>query len=123
MEMTYENSMVLPKNFAQHTRDDMMYLEGGAYISKAQCRQICTATLCTPQGMIAMATTTAMAAKIIQVIKAGGPLGFIAGFLGSLAAGALGKVAYGIGYGAINRGVDISLSPAPWECFVNVELL
>ena len=28
--MTYTNEMVLPRNFAQHSEDEMMYLDGGA---------------------------------------------------------------------------------------------
>ncbi len=40
--MTYTNEMVLPRNFAQHSEDEMMYLDGGKFyginLSKTTCK-------------------------------------------------------------------------------------
>ncbi|HGK1955481.1 TPA: argininosuccinate lyase [Streptococcus pneumoniae] len=66
--------LVLPNNYVVIDEEEMMYLDGGAYLSKRACQGICAAA---------------------------------------------GKIAYCIGYGALNRGCDINGNPYPWDGFIS----
>lgn len=80
--------LVLPNNYVVIDEEEMMYLDGGAYLSKRACQGICAALAMSPGTFIALA-------------------------------GAAGRIAYCIGYGALNRGCDISGNPYPWDGFIS----
>ncbi|HGR1406661.1 TPA: argininosuccinate lyase [Streptococcus pneumoniae] len=73
--------LVLPNNYVVIDEEEMMYLDGGAYLSKRACQGICAAA-----GVLATAA---------------------------------GKIAYCIGYGALNRGCDINGNPYPRDGFIS----
>ena len=70
-----------------------------------------------------MSCAAVVVSKVIKWAKrVGGPIAWILGAEGTLIAGAVGKIAYGIGYSAISgKNVEICSSWKPWESFVNVE--
>ena len=123
--MTYNNgtcALQFPSHYVPVSEEEMTYVDGGAYFSASECRNICLALCVTGSGLMAAAATAAIVSKVVRWAKgAGGFIGWLVGGLVSVAAGAIGKIAYGIGYSAVSgRGVTIDGSPAPWDCFVSV---
>ncbi|HGR8374404.1 TPA: argininosuccinate lyase, partial [Streptococcus pneumoniae] len=49
----------------------------------------------------------------------GGLGGWLIGAAAGVLAGAAGRIAYCIGYGALNRGCDINGNPYPWDGFIS----
>lgn len=75
-----------------------------------------------PGTFLAAATGAAVTAKVLKWVKAGGIAGFVVGAVGAVLAGAIGRVAWCIGYGALNKGADIKASPYPWEAFISASV-
>ena len=123
MEMCYDGALVMPSSYAVMSEEGMTYVEGGKFFSGAYCRQIVLALGCASGGVLmSLATGAAIISKLIRYAKfAGGLIGWAINLVVGITVSAVGKIAYGIGYGAAtNRGVHISPSPAPWESFVSV---
>ena len=126
MEMCYDGALVMPKNYAVVSEEEMTYVDGGATYSASQCRNFVAALgLCSRQALMAVAAGAAAVTKLKKLFSSfsvlGGPLTWILnialGVLGTIA----GKVLYGIGYCAIT-GKTLTITPtaAFWDCFVNV---
>ncbi|EHE11960.1 Membrane protein [Streptococcus pneumoniae] len=47
--------LVLPNNYVVIDEEEMMYLDGGAYLSKRACQGICAALAMSPGTFIALA--------------------------------------------------------------------
>ncbi|CIR33225.1 Uncharacterised protein [Streptococcus pneumoniae] len=92
---------------------------GGAYLSKRACQGICAALAMSPGTFIALAGAAVLTKKLINYIKVGGLGGWLIGAAAGVLAGAAGRIAYCIGYGALNRGCDISGNPYPWDGFIS----
>ena len=125
MDMCYDGTLVMPSNCVVMDEEEMTYVEGGAYYSGKDCRQICAALVGSGAAMILAAGTAAIASKIFKYASViGGVLGKVISAVVGLAIAGLCKIAYGLGYGAVSgRGVNISACPWPWESFVLVETL
>ncbi|CVO39901.1 TPA: argininosuccinate lyase [Streptococcus pneumoniae] len=112
--------LVLPNNYVVIDEEEMMYLDGGgAYLSKSDCQGICAALAMSPGTFIALAGAAVLTKKLINYIKFGGLGGWLIGAAAGVLATAAGKIAYCIGYGALNRGCDISGNPYPWDGFIS----
>ncbi|VOU13242.1 Membrane protein [Streptococcus pneumoniae] len=111
--------LVLPNNYVVIDEEEMMYLDGGAYLSKRACQGICAALAMSPGTFIALAGAAVLTKKLINYIKVGGLGGWLIGAAAAVLAGAAGRIAYCIGYGALNRGCDISGNPYPWDGFIS----
>ena len=124
MEMTYGScALQLPRNYVVVDADEMEYVEGGVQYTSAQSKQIALGFgFVSGQALMAAAATAAVVSKVLQWAKSvGGPLVWLVGLAAGVITGALGKVAYGIGYSAVSgKTVVINASPAPWDCFVDV---
>lgn len=124
MEICYDGNLVMPSNYVVVNVDEMEYVDGGVIYTSAECKQIVTGLgLASGQVLIAMATTAAIVSKVIKWAKGvGGPIAWILGAAGSLVASAIGKIAWGIGYGAISgKNIEICACMKPWEAFVSVD--
>jgi len=117
-----EKALVMPQGGAIIDSEEMTYVDGGQYFSGRDCTNFCIGLGISGAGLIAAAGTAAIASKIFQYAKnLGGFWGGLIIAIGGVVVSALGRVAYGIGYGATSgRGVYIETTPWPWECFVNV---
>ena len=86
MEMTYNNAVVLPKNFAAHTEDEMMYLDGGisytykkgsktglrdCYGMAAMMATYCGLSALLSKASVAIATLSAGASTIFAAVFKG----------------------------------------------------
>ncbi|WP_155970978.1 argininosuccinate lyase [Streptococcus ruminantium] len=111
--------LVLPNNYVTLEEEEMMYLDGGVYFSRKDCQLICAALAMSPGTFIALAATAVVAKKLTNFIKVGGLGGWLVGAATGVLAGAISRVAYCIGYGAINRGCDITGNPYPWDGFIS----
>ncbi|MDS5167318.1 argininosuccinate lyase [Streptococcus pneumoniae] len=112
--------LVLPNNYVVIDEEEMMYLDGGTYLSKRACQGICVALAMSPGTFIALAGAAVLTKKLINYIKVGSFGGWLIGAAAGVLATAAGKIAYCIGYGALNRGCDISGNPYPWSGFISV---
>lgn len=72
-----------------------------------------------PGTFLAAATVTT---KVLKWVKISGIARFVVGAVGAALAGAIGRVAWCIGYGALNKGVDIKASLYPWEAFISASV-
>lgn len=104
--------LVLPNNYVALEQEEMMYFDGGAYLSKRACQGICAALAMSSGTFIALAGAAVLTKKLINYIKVGGLGGWLIG-------AAAGKIAYYIGYGVLNRGCDINGNPYPWDGFIS----
>lgn len=109
----------LPNNYVEIEEEEMMYLDGGTYLSKKNCRGIIAGLGMSPGTFMAAASGAVVVSKVLRWMKAGGPLAWVVGIVGGVVSGAIGKIAYCIGYGALNRGCDINASPYPWDAFIS----
>ncbi|HFZ4479848.1 TPA: hypothetical protein ACIKMI_001960, partial [Streptococcus pneumoniae] len=57
----------------------MMYLDGGAYLSKSACQGICAALAMSPGTFIALTGAAVLIKKLINYIKVGGLGGWLIG--------------------------------------------
>ena len=96
-----------------------MYLDGSTYLSKSKCRSVIASLGMNPGTFIGAAYGAVVVRKVLRWMKTGGPLTWVVGIIGSVVSGAIGRVAYCIGYGALKRGCDIKVSPYPWETFIS----
>lgn len=108
--------LILPNNYVEIKEEEMMYLDGGVYLSKATCMGIAV-YFGSGQGMIAAAGTAAAAKKLVKVI---GKWSSIAGYIASLALSyafvQLGSLLWNIGTAVIKKkGVDIGWSWNPFD--------
>ncbi len=99
MTMTYDGTMVMPKNYAVVTEDEMTYVDGGAYIDNQTLQKVMCVmafcpipTVCIAIGYYKLTTLIAagMAALCSKLGALGGPIGFGIGLaVGCLGAGYL----------------------------------
>lgn len=111
--------LVLLKNYVALEQDEMMYLDGGKYLSRADCRYICAALAMNPGTFMALASAAVIVNKLTKFFKAGGTAGFLVGAAAGVLAHAISRIAWCIGYGALNRGCDIGGNPYPWDGFIS----
>ncbi|CKL51596.1 hypothetical protein [Streptococcus pneumoniae] len=111
--------LVLPNNYVAIDEEVMMYLDGGAYLSKRACQGICAALAMSSGTFIALAGAAVLTKKLINYIKFGGLGGWLIGAAAGVLATAAEKIAYCIGYGVLNRGCDINGNPYPWDGFIS----
>ncbi|VFI35796.1 Membrane protein [Streptococcus pneumoniae] len=71
--------LVLPNNYVALEQEEMMYLDGGAYLSKRACQGICAALAMSPGTFIALAGAAVLTKKLINYIKVGGLGGWLIG--------------------------------------------
>ena len=69
--------LVLLKNYVALEQDEMMYLDGGKYLSRADCRYICAALAMNPGTFMALASAAVIVNKLTKFFKAGGAAGFL----------------------------------------------
>lgn len=84
MTMTYDGTMVMPKNYAVVTEDEMTYVDGGGTVnitfSRDFLRDVCTAglsTVCAIVGGIIGTAGTPLASIVFGAVGAG--IGWIVG--------------------------------------------
>ncbi|HFH0858271.1 TPA: argininosuccinate lyase, partial [Streptococcus pneumoniae] len=82
--------LVLPNNYVVIDEEEMMYLDGGAYLSKRACQGICAALAMSPGTFIALAGAAVLTKKLINYIKVGGLGGWLIGAAAGVLAGAAG---------------------------------
>ncbi|SND79412.1 argininosuccinate lyase [Streptococcus pneumoniae] len=111
--------LVLPNNYVVIDEEEMMYFDGGAYLSKRACQGICAALAMSSGTFIALAGAAVLTKKLINYIKVGGLGGWLIGAAAGVLATAAGEIAYYIGYGVLNRGCDINGNPYPWDGFIS----
>ena len=119
--MTYTNEMVLPRNFAQHSEDEMMYLDGGFYVDYNKCGTWAThiysliGVTLAAVGVAAfqrrLKTYASTVAGFIRKLTrtTGGVIGLIVGAIGA-AAFAANAYSFGVGICTADRkntGVDM----------------
>ncbi|HEU8649349.1 TPA: hypothetical protein VWP27_002018 [Streptococcus pneumoniae] len=71
--------LVLPNNYVVIDEEEMMYLDGGAYLSKSACQGICAALAMSPGTFIALTGAAVLTKKLINYIKVGGLGGWLIG--------------------------------------------
>ncbi|VPP53834.1 Membrane protein [Streptococcus pneumoniae] len=71
--------LVLPNNYVVIDEEEMMYLDGGAYLSKSACQGICAALAMSPGTFIALTGAAVLIKKLINYIKVGGLGGWLIG--------------------------------------------
>ncbi|HEU4197318.1 TPA: hypothetical protein VVL48_001322 [Streptococcus pneumoniae] len=71
--------LVLPNNYVALEQEEMMYLDGGAYLSKSACQGICAALAMSPGTFIALTGAAVLTKKLINYIKVGGLGGWLIG--------------------------------------------
>ncbi|CTG02111.1 conserved hypothetical protein, partial [Streptococcus pneumoniae] len=60
--------LVLPNNYVVIDEEEMMYLDGGAYLSKRACQGICVALAMSSGTFIALAGAAVLTKKLINYI-------------------------------------------------------
>ncbi|HFN9705992.1 TPA: hypothetical protein ACHHXA_002081, partial [Streptococcus pneumoniae] len=71
--------LVLPNNYVALEQEEMMYLDGGAYLSKSACQGICAALAMSSGTFIALTGAAVLTKKLINYIKVGGLGGWLIG--------------------------------------------
>ncbi|VOS03197.1 Membrane protein [Streptococcus pneumoniae] len=59
--------LVLPNNYVVIDEEEMMYLDGGAYLSKRACQGICAALAMSPGTFIALAGAAVLTKNILKL--------------------------------------------------------
>lgn len=118
MELCYDGTLVMSNGCLVMNHEEMEYIGGGEVYTASQCRQFCAKMAMTGSGLIAAAAGAAIVSTIVRwAKKAGGFIGCLVGSVVGLAAIAVSKIAYGIGYNAVSgRDVSISASPLAMGC-------
>lgn len=104
--------MILPNNYVE-IEEEMMYLDGGAYLSNSQCKNLVAAIGMNPYSFITAALTVTIATKIVKVA---GKYGGFWGWCASAVVGWLGNQVLTFARGIANKGVDIYWN---WDWFAS----
>ena len=109
--------LVMPMNYEYLEQEEMMYLDGGAYISRANARQAIFAMGMNLNSYIAATVSVTVVVKTVKWIskKFGGAWGWVAGVIAGWAGSQVLEVARGIGRAALNNGADISWNWNPFK--------
>ncbi len=115
--MSYAGTLTMPSSFAVMEEDEMMYLEGGYFVSKTDCINGIAAAGMNPSTFINAALTVALVSKAVRWVatKFGGIWGVVAGMLASWAGSQVVALGLGLGRGALNKGVDIVFNLNPFK--------
>lgn len=109
--------LVLPNNYVEIEEEEMMYLDGGAYLSKAKCKNLVASIGMNPYSFIAAALTVTIATKIVKkAAKFGGFWGWCASAVVGWAGNQILTFARGIARGIAYNGVDIYWN---WDWFAS----
>jgi hypothetical protein len=124
MTACYDGALVFPRNYAPVTKEEMVYVDGGAYFSGADCRNVAVAIAGSGSGLLAIVGTAAAvtgALKFASLI--GGPVAWIIRGAAGLVVNAMTKLLYGFGMGAVTgRGMSASFTLNFWEGFIKVNV-
>jgi hypothetical protein len=123
MEICYDGTLMMPKNYVAVDNDEMEYLVGGEVYTASQCRTFAAQMCMTGQGLIAAAAGAAIVSTIVKWSKVvGGFWGWAIGAVVGVAVAAIGKIVYGIGYSCVSgKTLSINVTPAPWDAFVDID--
>ena len=109
--------LVLPNNYVEIEEEEMMYLDGGAYLSSSQCKNLVASLGMNPYTFISMAIGVSIATKLIKkAAKFGSFWGWCAGAVVSWAGGQVLTFARGIARGIAYKGVNIYWN---WDWFAS----
>lgn len=110
MEMCYQGTLAMPKSYAVMDQDEMMYVEGGAYISKTNCiNGLAAAGITSPSIAIAGCVAAIAAKKFVKAaLKFGGVAGWVASAICGWAASQIIAFVAGVARGAIHKGVYVT---------------
>ena len=104
-----EMEMKLPNSYTELQQEEMMYLDGGQFMSKTSCKNLLAALGLNPGNYIAVALTVTIATKIVKYAKTcGGIWGWVAGIVVGWAGGQMIKFGQGVIRGAYYKGVNIT---------------
>ena len=110
-----EITLRLPQNYVEIEEEEMMYLDGGEYISRSSCRGIMCAIGISPSTYIASVLGYTLAVKLIKKATS------YCGWMGKIASVVLGYatsqiIAFdsAIARGAIHKGVSVGWN---WNIF------
>jgi len=122
MEMCYDGALVMPSSYAVMSEEEMMYLEGGKFISKSKCIEGLAVIGMSPNTYIAAALTYTLAKCLIRKVCTA--LGVVAGaVVGCILGWAAGQVILfgkSLARGALNKGVDITWNMNPFKACIGV---
>ncbi|MDO4605613.1 MAG: hypothetical protein Q4B23_06520 [Helcococcus sp.] len=107
--------LVLPQNYVEIEQEEMMYLDGGVYVSQKTARNVLGAIAINPGSYMLAAASYVVALKAVSWVskRFGGAFGWIAGtVLGVLGAQVI-EFGRALAYTALYGGRDISWSWNP----------
>lgn len=109
--------LILSNNYVEIEENEMMYLDGGAYLSNSQCKKIVAAIGMNPYSFITAALSVTIATKIVkQAGKYGGFWGWCAGAVVGWLGSQVLTFARGIARGIAHKGVDMYWD---WDWFAS----
>ena len=111
-----EYALAMPSSYVDIDRDEMEYVDGGAYYSKRDCQIVFGALAINPATYIGGAMSYTLATLFIKKVSAmfGGLAGWGVGLILSYAGSQIITFGTVLARGALNRGVDVSWN---WNFF------
>lgn len=107
-------TLVMPMNYVELQEDEMMYLDGGLYISQGTAQGVLGALMMNPATIISGVIAYSAGVKIINYFSNfGGLYGWIAKAILTFAAGQVIKFVTGLAYTALEGGREFSWSWHP----------
>ena len=102
-------AMQMPSNYVSMDTEEMEYLEGGAYYSKAQCTKALATLALSPYTIIAGALLYTTAKLLVKKVSAmfGGIAGWAVGAVLAYAGSQIIEFGVALARGALNNGVDV----------------
>ena len=95
-------------------QEEIVYLDGGEYLSKSQCANMLASVGMNPYSYIAGAVGVLAAAKLVAfAANFGGPVAWIAKFVVGIAGAQAYAFGWAVANGAIKNGVDITWNWMP----------
>jgi hypothetical protein len=110
--------MVLPRNHVEIEQEEMMYLDGGFYVSNSQLKGVLVAVGMNPMGAVSAAVLASGIRKAGTAI--GARIGLIGGPKGALFGSILGFAVSGVAAGTIahaliqGKGIGVDLNYTSW---------
>lgn len=106
--------LILPKNYTEVGREEIMYLEGGVWVTQQTASRILASVALNPAAVISGAAGVVGATKLVRAVsRFSGPLGWVAGAVLSYAGAQVVTFALALSYTALYGSRDISFSWNP----------
>lgn len=61
--------LVLPRNYVEIEEEEMMYLDGGGFVSKVDAANAIAITAMTPTAFLAAATSAVLVTKLLSLLQ------------------------------------------------------